>query len=75
LEEPGLDPFLEAIMGGRAGAELGGIEGLPLAAGAQDIQDGLQANPVVLAGAATAEAVAVLVRGQQVADSLPQVIG
>jgi hypothetical protein len=75
LEDPGLDPFLEAVVGGRAGAEFGGIEGLPLAAGAQDIQDGLHAEAIVLARAAAAEAMGVLVRGQQELDALPQVIG
>src|SRR5262245_9882325 len=41
LEEPGLDPLLEAVVGGGAGAEVGGVQRLPLAAGAQDEEDGV----------------------------------
>src|SRR5262249_11285737 len=40
LEDAGLDPLLEAVVGGRSGTELGGIQGLPLAAGAQVEEDG-----------------------------------
>src|SRR5205085_10415397 len=39
-EDAGLDPLLEAVVGGRARAELGGIQRLPLAAGAQAEEDG-----------------------------------
>src|SRR5947207_1134007 len=37
-EDAGRDPLLEAVVGGRAGAELGGVQRLPLAAGAQDVE-------------------------------------
>src|ERR1700757_3471765 len=40
------DPLLEAIMGGGAGAELGGVQGLPLAAGAEHEEDGVHAHAV-----------------------------
>src|SRR5262245_54936691 len=45
-KDAGFDPFLEAVVGGGPGAELGGVEGLPLAAGAQDIEDGIGTNAV-----------------------------
>src|SRR5262245_33239594 len=51
LEEDALlDPLLEAVVGGGAGAELGGIERLPLDAGAQDEEDGIGTNAVGGAG-------------------------
>src|SRR5262245_62474322 len=56
LEDAGLDPLLEAVMGRRSRAELGGVEGLPLAAGAQDEEDGVHANAVGGARTASAEA-------------------
>src|SRR5262249_9150013 len=33
-EDAGLNPLLEAVVGRRAGADAGGVQGLPLAAGA-----------------------------------------
>src|SRR4051812_15049775 len=36
------DPLLEAVVRRRAGAEPGGVQRLPLAAGAQDKEDGVQ---------------------------------
>src|SRR3954453_2176453 len=33
LEDAGLDPLLEAVMGRGSGAEAGGVQGLPLATG------------------------------------------
>jgi hypothetical protein len=75
LEEAGFDPLLEAVMGGRSRAELGGVEGLPLAAGAEDEEDGVHADAVGGAGPAAAEAVGVLVLGDQFGDGLPEVVG
>ena len=75
LEDPLLDPELEAVVGGGAGDEPGGVQGLPLAAGPQDEEDGLHTHAVGGAGAAAAEAVRVLVFGNQQGDDLPQVIG
>jgi hypothetical protein len=49
-------------VGGGAGAELGGVEGLPLAAGAKDEEDGLQTDAVGGAWPATAEAVRIHVQ-------------
>jgi hypothetical protein len=75
LEDAGPHPLLKAVVGGGGGAELGGVQGLPLAAGAQHEEDGLQADAVGRARPAAAEAVRVLVLGEQRGDGLPQVVG
>ena len=62
-------------MGGGAWAEAGGVQGLPLAAGAQDEEDGLHADAVGGARPATAEAVGVLVFGEEFLHALPHLIG
>jgi hypothetical protein len=59
LEDPRLDPLLEAVVGGGLGTEVSLIERFPLAAGAQDIEDGVGAAAVGYSRAATAEAVEV----------------
>jgi hypothetical protein len=46
-----------------------------LAAGAQDEEDGVQADAVGGTGTAAAEAVRILVLGDQQGDSLPEVVG
>jgi hypothetical protein len=56
-ENVGLDPFLKAIMGRGPGAEDGRIEGLPGAAGAQHIEDGIHTDAVRGPRLAAAEAV------------------
>ena len=61
-------------MGRGPGAEDGGVQGFPLTAGAEDEEDGLHAGPVGLSRPTAAEAVCVLVLGQQAGDGLPQVI-
>jgi hypothetical protein len=73
-EDASLDPFLEAIVSRGPRTELGGIQRLPLAAGTQDIQDGLHADPVVLARATAAERMSVHPFRQQLRDLLPQLI-
>src|SRR2546423_3618565 len=76
LEEDAVgDPLLEAVVGGGGGAELGGVQRLPLAAGAQDVEDGVGADPVGGARAAAAEAVGVDVLGDAQLHQLPQFIG
>jgi hypothetical protein len=63
-EDPRLHPLLEAVMGGGAGAELGRIEGFPLAARTQDEEDGIHADAIGRAGASAAEAVRILMLGK-----------
>jgi len=70
-----LDPLLKTVVGGGSGAELGGVQSLPLAARAQHEEDGLHADAIRLAGSAPAEAVGVWVFGQQRGDGLPEIIG
>jgi hypothetical protein len=55
---------LEAVVGSGTGAELGGIQCFPLAAGTQDEENGVQANAVRGAGFAAAEPMGVHVFGQ-----------
>lgn len=75
LEDAGLDPFLKAVVGGGSRAELGGVQGLPLAAGTQHEEDGLHADAVGLAWPTATEAVGVFMFGQQGSDGLPKIIG
>jgi hypothetical protein len=57
------------------GAKLGGVEGLPLAAGAQHKEDGIQAHAIGGTRPAAAEAVGVGMRRQVHGDLFPEVIG
>jgi hypothetical protein len=75
VEDAGLDPLLKAVMGGGSGAELGGVQRLPLATGTQDEEDGLHADAVGLSGSSAAEAMGVWVFGEQGSDGLPEIIG
>jgi hypothetical protein len=56
-------------------AELGGVEGLPLAAGAQDEEDGVHTDAIRGTWPAAAEAMGVDVPGQEELDLLPEVVG
>ena len=69
------DVLLEAVVGGGAGAEAGGIQRLPLAAGAEDEEDGIQADAVRGPWLAAAEGVGVDVVGEAGRDLGPEVIG
>lgn len=62
-------------MGGGAGAEAGGVESLPLAAGAEDEEDGLHAGAVGSGRLAAAEGMRVVALRDQLGDGRPQVIG
>jgi hypothetical protein len=74
LEDTGRGPLLEAVMSRGAWAEPRGVQGLPLAAGAQDEEDGLHADAVGGARPAAAEAVRVFMFGQQLRDAVPEVV-
>src|SRR5262245_34980787 len=74
-EDARFDPLLEAVVGGGTGAELGSIQRLPVAAGAQDEEDGIGTNPVGGAGPAAAEAMGVDMRGDAEFHELPQFSG
>jgi hypothetical protein len=76
LEEDALaDVLLEAVVGGRAGAEAGGAQRLPLAAGTEDEEDGVHADAVGGARLAAAEGVGVDVGGDAHLDLGPEVVG
>jgi len=63
-EDSSSDPLLKAIMGGGMRAEVGGVQGGPLTAGAQYIEDGVGTAPVGRAWLAPAKPVGVLVLGE-----------
>jgi hypothetical protein len=75
LEDAGRGPLLEAVVGGGTGAKAGGVQGLPLAAGAEDEEDGLHADAIGGPRPAAAEAMGVFVFGEQQSDAFPQVVG
>jgi hypothetical protein len=74
-EDTGLDPLLETVMGGGTGTILGGIEGFPLTAGAQDEENGIGTDAIRSAWASTPEAVRVYVPRDADFHDLPHVVG
>jgi hypothetical protein len=74
-EDARFDPLLEAVVGGGARAELSGIEGLPLKAGAQDEEDGIGTDAVGGAGASTAIGVGVHMFGDEQLHLFPEFVG
>lgn len=74
LEDTRRDPLLEAIVGGGTRAKAGGVEGLPLAAGAQHEENGVHAHAVRGTRPTPAEAMRVFVFGKEQGDALPQVV-
>jgi len=73
-EDVGLDPLLKAVVGRGPGAEDGRVEGLPGAAGAQHIEDGIHTDAVQGPRLAAAEAVCIHMLGKQPFDLRPEVI-
>lgn len=67
-------PRLEPVVSGRMGDELGLIQGLPLAARAQHVEDRVRAGPVRPAGATAAKTVRVRMRRQQGFQHRPESI-
>ena len=74
LEDTGRRPFLEAIMGGGTRTKAGGVQSLPLTARAEYEEDGLHAHVVGSTRPTAAEAMRVLVFGEQQSDAFPQVV-
>jgi hypothetical protein len=58
-----LNPLLEAVVSRGAGAELGGVEGFPLAARTEDEEDGIHTGAIRGSRLATAEGVRIHVLG------------
>jgi hypothetical protein len=75
LEDALLDPELEAVVGSGAGAEAGGVQGLPLAAGAEDEEDGFHADAVGGRRLTAPEGVGVDARRDEGGHRRPQVVG
>ena len=70
-EYPGGDPFLKAQMGGGAGANARCVQGFPLAAGAQHVEDAVGASPVWNPRPAAAQRMGVHSVGKQRGQHLP----
>ena len=64
-------PFLEAAMGRTAGADCGGIERIPLAAGSKHEEDGVHGGAVGHGGSVAAQGMG-LSWGQERLDTFPQ---
>ena len=73
-EHPGGDPFPEPVVCRAARTDAGGIERVPLAAGAQHKQDSVHAFAVVGPGPPAAEAVGVHALGQKRLEPGPKFI-
>ena len=74
-EDPGGGPFLKAQMGRRAGANARGVQRLPLATGAQHVEDTVGAGPVWNPGPSSAQRVGIHPLGNQWGQHLPQGVG
>jgi len=66
---------LEAVVGGGAGAEDGGVQSLPRAAGAEHEEDGIHADAVRGAWLAAAETMRVDMLGEEALDLHPEIVG
>lgn len=75
LENAGLHPLLKAIVGRGSGTKAGGVQCFPLAAGAEDEEDGFHTDAVGGTWASAAEAMGVGMFGEQGGDGLPEIIG
>jgi hypothetical protein len=65
LKDAGRDPLLKAVVGRGFGTQVGLVQGLPLAAGAEDVENGVSAAAVGNARSPTAEAVRVEANGNK----------
>ena len=74
-EDAGLDPLLEAVVGGGARAEPGAVQGLPLAASAQHEEDGIGTDAVGGARAPAPEGMGVDVLGDEYLQHVPEFVG
>jgi len=70
-KDSGSDPLLEAVMGGGVGAEVGGVQGGPLTAGAQYIENGVSTESIRGPWLAAPKAVGILVFGEQALEQRP----
>lgn len=73
-EDASLDPLLKAIVSGGPRTELGGVQGFPLAAGAEDEEDGIGADAVGSARPAAAEGMGIDVGRNGELQKIPELI-
>jgi hypothetical protein len=64
-EDPGFDPLLEATVSRGAGTEAGGVQRVPLTAGAQHEENGVEGATILHAGVVTAQRVRLAGREQR----------
>jgi hypothetical protein len=74
-KDAGPNPLLKAIVGGGPRTELGGIQGFPLTAGAQDEKDGIGTDAVGGARSAAAERMGIDVGRDGDFQEFPELIG
>jgi hypothetical protein len=72
-EDPGGHPLLKAAVGRGAGTDPGFVQGVPLAAGAQHEENGIEGATILHAGVVTAQRVG-LARREQRVDLGPEFI-
>src|SRR6266699_686851 len=73
-EDSGLHPLLKAVMGRRMRAQLGLIQGLPLTASAQHIENSIGTVAIGHAGASSPKAMRIHMHWQQWLQHRPQLI-
>jgi len=73
-EDAGFDPFLEAIMRRGTRAKLRGVQGFPLAAGAQHEEDAIHTNTIIYSWPTPTETMGVLMFGEKVLNGFPKII-
>src|SRR5260370_2202008 len=74
FEDPGFDPFLEAIVRRGTRAKLRGVQCFPLTAGAQYEEDRIHAYALRCSVPTATEPMSVLMYGQKVLKGLPKII-
>jgi hypothetical protein len=74
LEDAGFHPLLEAIVGSGSGTKARCIQSFPLAAGAQDKENGLHTNPVGSSRLPAAKPMSIYVLRNQQHDGVPQIV-
>src|SRR5947209_13668345 len=74
-EDSGFDPLLKAIMGRRMRTQLGVIQGLPLAASSQDVENGIRTVAIRYPWASSPKAMRIHMHRQQRLQLCPQFIG
>jgi hypothetical protein len=75
VEDTGLHPLLEAVMGRGTRTKAGGVQRLPLTASTEHEQNGFHTDAVWRPRAATPIGMRIHMLGQQQGDGFPEIIG